>query len=58
MFVLERRHIQGRSASAIATDLVQSYQHFCGDSDAAAPQAAEQPRESGTDLPETFRSIL
>src|SRR5690606_3140028 len=30
VFVLERRHIEGRSASAIATDLANAYAKFCG----------------------------
>lgn len=32
VFVLERRHIEGRSASAIATDLATAYATHCGDS--------------------------
>lgn len=60
VYVIERRHIEGRSASAIATDLVQAFTTYCG-TDAAAgdgpsgPSVAETPREG---LPATFRSIL
>ncbi|MEQ9104370.1 MAG: BrxA/BrxB family bacilliredoxin [Rhodothermales bacterium] len=60
-FVLERRNIEGRSASAIAMDLVGAFNTYCGEKSAAAPSVgtadAEQP-ERGDDLPGTFRSIL
>lgn len=57
VFALERRHIEGRSASAIATDLVQAYHHFCGDGAAQAPEAPEAADRSAAVSP-TFRSIL
>jgi len=60
VFVLERRHIEGRSASAIATDLVGAYQKFCGSGDgasAAAAAPADSAEQSG-ELPSTFKSIL
>lgn len=62
VFVLERRHIEGRSASAIATDLVNAFEKFCG-TDASAeggpdrPDLGEEPDARG-ELPTTFRSIL
>jgi putative YphP/YqiW family bacilliredoxin len=61
VYVIERRHIEGRSASAIATDLVSAFENYSGESagDGApqTPESAEGPeRESG--LPSTFRSIL
>jgi putative YphP/YqiW family bacilliredoxin len=59
VFVLERRHIEGRSASAIATDLVGAYQRFCGESvesESSAPSEAQSSPSEG--LPSTFRSIL
>lgn len=62
VFVLERRHIEGRSASAIATDLVSAFEKFCG-TDATAtgeperPDLGAQPDARG-ELPNTFRSIL
>ena len=62
VFVLERRNIERRSASAIATDLVNAYEKFCG-TDAMAsdgperPEMAEEP-SAASDLPPTFRSIL
>jgi len=66
VFVLERRHIEGRSASAIATDLVGAYSHFCGnsnetgDSETTKGSSSEQESVASSEegLPSTFRSIL
>ncbi|MGI9174103.1 MAG: BrxA/BrxB family bacilliredoxin [Rhodothermales bacterium] len=62
VFVVERRHIEGRSASAIATDLVQAFDKFCG-TEATSEVEPERPAEAdvpgdGSSLPPTFRSIL
>ena len=62
VFVLERRHIEGRSASAIATDLVGAFEAYCG-TDATAHGEAERPEveaqpDARGELPDTFRSIL
>ncbi len=59
VYILERRHIEGRSASAIATDLVQAYQKFCG-TDATAengPERPSVPEMNHPGLPPTFRSL-
>lgn len=61
VYVVERRHIEGRSASAIAADLVTAFENFCGENGAAAsapsrPEVEDAP--ASTDLPPTFRSIL
>lgn len=59
VFLIERRHIEGRSASAIAADLVHAVQHVASEGDgvaASSPDVAETPAAS--DLPPTFRSIL
>ena len=68
VFALERRHIEGRSASAIATDLKTAFERFCGPDAEDAPDSL--PRPSGEPLrpeaaappapglPGTFRSIL
>ena len=61
VFAVERRHIEGRSAGAIATDLVRAYaEHLgtdAGDGGVARPDVpAASPEERG--LPSTFRSIL
>ncbi len=54
--VLERRHIEGRSASAIATDLVHAFDAHCGAEEASAE--ASEPAAAENGLPPTFRSIL
>ncbi len=59
VYVIERRHIEGRSASAIASDLVAAYSRFCGTD--AVTETAERPEvatSAPADLPSTFRSIL
>jgi putative YphP/YqiW family bacilliredoxin len=60
VFVLERRHIEGRSASAIAMDLVGAYRAFCGENEGEtpAPPAVSEAPEAESHLPPTFRSIL
>jgi putative YphP/YqiW family bacilliredoxin len=61
VFVLERRHIEGRSSSAIAADLREAYATYCGPDGAEAPSAPARP-EAESPSPEpvtsTFRSIL
>ncbi len=61
VYVVERRHIEGRSASAIASDLSQAFNRFCRTEDMPddgpeTPEASEHT--PGGDLPPTFRSIL
>ena len=58
VFALERRHIEGRTGSAIATDLVNAYQHFCGKSEVEAPSATDESAEGENPVSSTFRSIL
>ncbi len=61
VFVLERRHIEGRSASAIAGDLVGAYNKHCGTSSGESSGGPESPDANvaqNQDLPDTFRSIL
>ena len=61
VYVIERRHIEGRSASAIASDLSQAYAKYCGTEEQAG-EGPERPVtadvERGKDLPPSFRSIL
>ena len=60
VFVLERRHIEGRSAPAIATDLAQAIQKYCS-GDAPSNGGVESPeveQKAPEGLPSTFRSIL
>lgn len=61
VYVIERRHIEGRSASAIAADLAQAFSKYCGTDSVDAgeperPETADVDRPG--DLPPTFRSIL
>lgn len=60
VYVIERRHIEGRSASAIATDLVRAFDKYCGaDGDANdVPERPEVAERGNGNLPPTFRSIL
>lgn len=62
VYIIERRHIEGRSASAIASDLSQAFSKYCGTAE-QAQDAPERPQvaEAGngfSNLPPTFRSIL
>ena len=61
VYILERRHIEGRSASAIAMDLVQAYDTFCKPDSSATDSQAMSDATDGqekSDLPPTFKSIL
>lgn len=60
VYVLERRHIEGRSASAIAADLVQAFEKYCGTETMPeeGPEMPEAPSYGVSSLPPTFRSIL
>jgi len=61
VYVIERRHIEGRSAGAIATDLAQAFSRYCGTDETTNGEPerphVEEPVMNG-DLPGTFRSIL
>ena len=62
VYIIERRHIEGRSASAIAADLVGAYEKYCG-TDVSADAEPERPASpqgngAGNGLPSTFRSIM
>ncbi len=59
VFVLERRHIEGRSASAIAMDLMNAYKKYCGTDELPenGPERPELQQAAGHGLPPTFRSI-
>jgi putative YphP/YqiW family bacilliredoxin len=60
-YIVERKHIEGRSAKAIAQDLAGAFEKFCGENGAAAdtpeqPDLSDQP-EADDGLPSTFQSI-
>lgn len=63
VFAIERRHIEGRSARAIAADLREALDAHCGNGEASQDGAPERPAEEDTpqaeesSLPSTFRSI-
>ena len=54
VFVLERRNIEGRTASAIAYDLAEAYQTYCSN----GAVTSDLPAEQEPTTPDTFRSIL
>ena len=57
-YVIERRHIEGRSAQVIAADLVQAFDAYCG-TEAEAGEGPSSPEESmfASHMPPTFRPI-
>jgi putative YphP/YqiW family bacilliredoxin len=59
VFVVERRHIEGRSAGAIAADLARAFEAHCGsDAPADAPTRPDVPEQAPAGVPSTFRSIM
>ena len=55
-YVIERRHIEGRSAQAIALDLTRAFDRFCGTD--TMPDMPESPElESPIGFSSTFRSL-
>ncbi len=64
VYVIERRRIEGRSASAIAGDLQQAFEQYCsgaagrnGEAEHSEAKAAAGD-EASDELPSTFRSIM
>lgn len=61
VYVVERKHIEGRSANAIAADLAEAFDAYCADEDAPADAPSSPEAESSRgrdDLPSTFKSIM
>lgn len=59
VYVIERKHIEGRSANAIAADLANAYEKYCG-AESTNGEAAERPDaepQTSSELPSTFKSI-
>jgi putative YphP/YqiW family bacilliredoxin len=59
VFVVERKHIEGRSANAIAADLVEAFEAYCTDEEppSDAPTRPDTESSAGNGLPSTFQSI-
>ncbi len=61
VYIVERKHIEGRSANAIAADLVDAFEAYCSNeeppSDAPTRPEADSSAEAGDGLPSTFQSI-
>lgn len=59
VYVIERKHIEGRSPNAIASDLVTAFEAYCGDEEPAAdaPSRPDVQSDAENDLPSTFQSI-
>lgn len=58
VYVVERKHIEGREANVIAEDLVEAFEAYCTD-EAPPSDAPTRPdvSASGNGLPSTFQSI-
>jgi putative YphP/YqiW family bacilliredoxin len=62
VYVIERKHIEGRSANAIAGDLKTAFETYCTGEDPPAdaptrPETGSQPRGKGNGVPSSFQSI-
>lgn len=60
VFVVERKHIEGRSANAIAADLVEAFEAYCTGEEPPADAPTRPDTSSsgaGDGLPSTFQSI-
>ena len=61
VYFVERKHIEGRSANAIASDLADAFETYCGHG-AASDETPSTPdaeaSEGDDDLPSTFKSIM
>ena len=59
VYIVERKHIEGRSANAIAVDLVEAFEAYCTEEEppSEAPTRPETNSGGGDGLPSTFQSI-
>lgn len=60
VYVVERKHIEDRSANAIASDLAEAFEAYCGDEvPTGAPSSpdVDPSGQAGNGLPSTFQSI-
>lgn len=61
VYVVERKHIEGRNSHAIAADLKEAFTRHCGDeasADGPARPDADTEDSSREDLPSSFQSIM
>lgn len=60
VYVIERRHIEGRSAEAIAMDLAQAFDRFCGTDETAedGPESPDTGSYAESPISSSFRSII
>lgn len=59
VYVVERNHIEGRSANVIAQDLVEAFEAYCTDEEppSDAPTRPDVSASGDNGLPSTFQSI-
>jgi len=61
VYVIERRHIEGRSAQAIAMDLVGAFDKYCGTDHTANDEGPDSPDTMGSysesPIPSSFQSF-
>ncbi len=62
VYVIERRHIEGRSAEAIASDLVHAFDKYCGTDHSADEEGPDNPDTMGSHsehpISSSFQSII
>lgn len=59
VYIVERKHIEGREAEAIASDLADAFEAYCGPEDppSDAPTRPDVSSAGGNGLPSSFQSI-
>jgi putative YphP/YqiW family bacilliredoxin len=55
VYVVERKHIEGREATAIAGDLTEAFEAYC--TDEAPPDAPTRPNVTPSGPPSTFQAF-
>ncbi len=64
IFVIERRQIEGRTANAIAADLIFAFEKYCGEeshhsiAEAKVDGPNDGKAQAQNEMPDTFKSIL
>ena len=58
VYIIERKHIEGRSANAIANDLKTAFEAYCnGDVPSDAPSSPPPQQSASSGLPSSFQSF-